>query len=272
MNTSIGKKVLGYSALLLGAVIIMFPIVYALLISFMEAGEVMRGNLWPESFSFANYIAAFERVDLFGYLLNSFLVSFIIMIGQLTLSSLAAYAFVFLKFKGRDFLFYLFISTMLIPWEATMVANFQTVQFFGWIDNYAGLTVPFFALAFGTFLLRQQFKTIPTELHEAAQVAGISRFSFFIKVVLPISKTSMITLGIYTFLTAWNMYLWPLLVTNSERFRTVQIGLKQMQSQETGTEWGVIMAGAIMIILPTLLLLFFGQKRLQEGLTRGAIK
>lgn len=250
----------------------MFPIFYAFMISFMQGGEVLKGNLIPDSFTFTNYMTAFEKVPLIRYLWNSFFVSAIVMIGQLIVSSLAAFAFVFIPFKGREFIFFLFISTMMIPWEATMVPNFLLVQKLGWINEYTSLTIPFFALAFGTFLMRQQFKTIPKELFEASQVAGISRFRFFWNIVLPVSKTSFITLGIYSFLTTWNMYLWPLLVTNNESVRTVQIGLKQLQSQEISTEWGVVMAAVVVVILPTLILLFLGQKRLQKGLTQGAIK
>jgi sn-glycerol 3-phosphate transport system permease protein len=238
----------------------------------MSGAEVLEGKIWPSSFSFENYRDAFEKVPLLHYLINSFAVSIFVMAGQLLVSSLAAFAFVFIKFKGRDAIFFLFISTMMIPWEATMVPNFLTAQKLGWINNYLGLTIPFFALAFGTFLLRQQFKTIPNELYEASQVAGISRFRFFWNVVLPVSKTSLVTLGVYSFLTTWNMYLWPLLVTNTEDVRTVQIGLKQMQTQEISTDWGVVMAAVVVVILPTLLLLFLGQKRLQKGLTQGAIK
>ena len=121
------------------------------------------------------------------YLINSFIVSSTVMIGQLIVCSMAAYAFVFIPFKGRNFFFFLFVSTMMIPWEATMIPNFLTIQNLGLINTYSGLTIPFFALAFGTFLLRQHFKTIPKELHEAAEIAGLNRFQFFIKVVLPIS-------------------------------------------------------------------------------------
>ncbi|MBD7938277.1 carbohydrate ABC transporter permease [Cytobacillus sp. Sa5YUA1] len=269
---TIGKKIFLYLLLILSGFIMFFPIVYAFMISFMQGGEVLQGKLIPENFTLTNYINAFEKVPLLRYLINSLVVSTVIMLGQLLLCSLAAFAFVFTKFKGKNLLFMLFISTMMIPWEATMVPNFQTVQSLGWLNSFPGLTIPFFAMAFGTFLLRQQFKTIPIELYEASQVSGISRFKFFLTVVLPISKTSLITLGIYCFLTAWNMYLWPLLVTNDEKVRTVQIGLKQMQTQEIASEWGVVMAGVMLVILPTLLLIFVGQKRLQEGLTRGAIK
>lgn len=269
---SIAKKAGLYGLLAIAGLIMIFPIVYALLISFMQGGEVLQGRIIPSSFSLDNYSAAFERTPLFQYIWNTFLVSFLVMIGELVLASLAAFAFVFIQFKGRELLFYLFISTMMIPGESTVIPNFLTVQQLGWVNSYTALTVPFMASAFGTFLLRQQFKTIPYELYEASRVAGIGRFRFFWNVVLPVSRTTLLTFGIYSFLTTWNMYLWPLLVTNDESVRTIQIGLKQMQAQELSTDWGVVMAAVIVVIIPTLLLLFFGQKHLQKGLTQGAIK
>lgn len=266
------KKIALYLLLSFCALLVFFPVIYAFMISFMTGGEILQGKLLPESIHFENYAKVFDRLPLMKYLINSFVVSFGVMIGQLIVCSLAAYAFVFIDFKGRDFIFFLFISTMMIPWEATMIPNFFTIQKLDWINTYQGLTVPFFALAFGTFLLRQHFKTIPKELYEASQVAGLSRFAFFWRVVLPISKTSLVTLGAYGFLTTWNMYLWPLLVTNNDQVRTVQIGLKQLQSQEMATDWGVVMAGVIVVIIPTLILLFVGQKQLQKGLSQGALK
>lgn len=127
-------------------------------------------------------------------------------------------------------------------------------------------------MAFGTFLLRQSFKQIPKELKEASEIAGIGDFKFYLTVVLPMARTSLVTLGVYGFLTSWNMYLWPLLATTDETTRTVQIGLRQLQSQEQLNEWGVIMAGAIIVVLPTLILLFLGQNKLQKGLAEGALK
>ncbi|KPD00465.1 Lactose transport system permease protein LacG [Geobacillus sp. BCO2] len=138
-----------------------------------------------------------------------------------------------------------------------------------WLDKpLRRLIVPFWAMAFGIFLLRQQFKQIPHELYEAAQLSGIGNFRFFCRVVLPLSKTSLVTLAVYSFLDAWNMYLWPLLVTNDDRVRTVQIGLKQLQTQEIASSWGVVMAAAVIAMLPTLLLLFAGQKQLRKGLCK----
>ena len=140
------------------------------------------------------------------------------------------------------------------------------------IDTYPGLALPFLATAFGTFLLRQTFKQIPKELKEASEIAGMGHFKFYLTVVLPVAKTSLVTLAIYGFLSAWNMYLWPLLSTTNDTVRTVQIGLKQLQSQETVNQWGVVMAGAMVVAIPTLILLFLGQKRLQKGLAEGALK
>jgi len=272
MTMSLPKKLVFYILLVMTSLIVFFPVLYALMISFMTGPEIMQGKFLPSSLQFDNYSKVFDRLPLMKYLLNSFIVSASVMVGQLIVCSLAAYAFVFLPFRGSNFVFYLFISTMMIPWEATMIPNFFIIQQLDWLNTYQGLTLPFFALAFGTFLLRQHFKTIPKELHEASKIAGLSRFAFFWRVILPVSKTSLVTLGAYGFLTTWNMYLWPLLITTNDSVRTVQIGLKQLQSQETATDWGVVMAGVIVVIIPTLLLLFFGQKQLQKGLSQGALK
>lgn len=272
MTMSLPKKVGFYILLVVTSLIIFFPVLYAILISFMTGPEIMQGKFFPSTLQFDNYSKVFDRLPLLKYLINSFVVSAGVMVGQLVVCSLAAYAFVFLPFRGSNLVFFLFISTMMIPWEATMIPNFFIIQKLDWLNTYQGLTLPFFALAFGTFLLRQHFKTIPKELHEASKIAGLSSFAFFWRVILPVSKTSLVTLGAYGFLTTWNMYLWPLLITTNDSVRTVQIGLKQLQSQETTTEWGVVMAGVIVVIIPTLLLLFIGQKQLQKGLSQGALK
>lgn len=272
MRLSIPKQIIFYLLLIVFAFLVFAPAIIAFLMSFMSSQEIMTGKIIPTEFTWENYTKVFERFPLFQYLINSFIVSLVIMLGQLILASLAAYAFVFLEFKGRDFIFFLFIATMMVPFEASIIPNFQTIRNLGWLDHYNGLTIPFFATAFGTFLLRQNFKQIPNELKEASEIAGVGDFKYYLTVVLPMAKTSLITLGVYGFVTSWNMYLWPLLTTTNDSVRTVQIGLRQLQSQEQLNEWGVIMAGAIMVVLPTLILLFLGQSKLQKGLTEGALK
>ena len=266
------RKVSMYTLLSISALILFFPILYAVSASFMQPQEIYAGKLLPSSFSLDAYRDVFNNIPLLHYLMVSFWMSFIVMVGQLIVCSLSAYAFVFIPFKGRNMIFFLFLATMLIPWEATIIPNFLTVLNLGWIDTYMGLTFPHFALPFGVFLLRQHFLTLPTELWESAQVDGCSRFRFYWKFVLPLSKSSLSALGIYGFLTTWNMYLWPLLVTNDDKVRPVQIGLKMLISNESSSSWNMVMAGVVSILLPTLILLFVGIKYIREGLTAGAVK
>lgn len=267
-----GRKIIAYILLFLAALIVFGPILYTVSISFMDGKEVHSGALLPSTFSFDNYVSAAKNVPLMKFLTNSFIQSGIITLGMLITCSAAAFAFVFIPFKGRSLIFFVVISTMMIPWEATIIPNFATIRDLGWMNTFAGLTVPKIATAFGIFLLRQYFLTIPNELHEAAQIDGCGRFRFYLRMVLPLSRPMLATLAIYSFLTAWNEYLWPLLVTNNNDVRTVQIGLKMMQAQEASTQWPTVMAAVVLIVIPTLLLLFIGQKQLQKGLTSGALK
>jgi sn-glycerol 3-phosphate transport system permease protein len=266
------KKVIIYILLMCSALALFFPVLFAILASFLSTSELNRGHYMPSHFSFENYVNAFQSVPLLNFLLNSFIVSLSVMLGQLVLCSLAAFAIVFVPFKGRKFFFFLLISTMLIPWEATIIPNYITILNMGWLNTYTGLTIPFLVIAFGIFLLRQHFLTIPKELYESAQIDGCNRFRFYYSFVLPLSIPVLIALGIYGFLTTWNMYLWPLLVTSNESVRTVQIGIKMMIAQEAATSWNMVMAGVVIILLPTLLLLFLGLKHLRRGLMSGALK
>ncbi|GGH87848.1 sn-glycerol 3-phosphate transport system permease protein [Pullulanibacillus pueri] len=272
MRLALSNKIILYLLLTLSAVILFLPILFAFFMSFMGSQDALLGKILPSHWTLENYEEAFRRLPLLRFLFNSVLISLMIMIGQLIFSSLAAYAFVFLKFKGRETLFFLFVATMMIPFEASIIPNFQTIKALNLIDTYPGLALPFLATAFGTFLLRQTFKQIPIELREASEIAGKGHFKFYLTVVLPIAKSSLVTLGIYSFLSAWNMYLWPLLSTTNDQVRTVQIGLKELQSQEQVNQWGVVMAGAMVVAIPTLILLFIGQKKLQKGLAEGALK
>lgn len=266
------KKTILYILMSLSAIAVLGPVLYALSISLMDSKDVFSGALIPSSLNFGNYVEAVKTVPIFGFLFNSFIQSGLITIGMVIICSMTAYAFVFLPFKGINFVFFLIIATMMIPWEATIIPNFATVRDLGWLNSYTGLVVPKLAGAFGIFLLRQSFMTIPKELHEAAQMDGCGHFRFYLRMVLPVSKPMLATLGIYTFLTSWNEYLWPLLVTNDNSVRTVQVGLKMMRAEETSNNWPMIMAAVIMVILPTVLIIFLGQKMLQKGLTSGSLK
>jgi sn-glycerol 3-phosphate transport system permease protein len=255
------------------AVIVLFPVLFALSTSLKSSPEVNRypPTLWPHALDAGNYAAAMQQAPLPRFLLNSLVQAGAITLGQLATATLAAFAFSFIPFPGRQALFFVFLSTLMIPGEVTLIPNYLTVRSLGWLDTYAGLVAPYLATAFGTFLLRQFFLTIPRELEDAARIDGASRRRFLWTIVVPLARPALATLGIYAFLSAWNQYLWPLLVVNSTEMRTVQIGLALLQSQEI-VSWGLVMAGVVIIILPTVLLFLAGYRYVVRGLTAGAVK
>jgi len=264
---------LQYALLVTAALVVMFPLLYALIVSLESASESVSypPRFIPSALYWQSYLQALKTAPIFRFIMNSFIVSSLVTLGQLITASLAAFAFSFLRFKGQKVLFFVFLSTMMIPWEVTIIPNYFTIKNLDWLDTFQGLTVPFMATAFGTFLLRQAFLTIPKELADAATIDGCSRFRFFLTVVLPLSRPSLGTLAVYSFLTTYNQYLWPLLVTNSDKMRTVQIGLGMLQWDQA-IAWNTMMAGVIMVLLPTLALLILGQRQLIRGLTAGAVK
>lgn len=269
----LARRVGLYALLVVTFLVILFPLLYALSGSFMTADEIgaYPPRFLPSGLDLANYETVLRRLPIPRFLLNSLIVSAGVMIGQLVTASLAAYAFAVREFRGRTVLFACFLFTLMIPFEVTIVPNFQTVQRIGWTDTYAGLIGPFVATAFGTFLLRQFFLTIPKELHDAATIDGCGSLRYLLTIVLPLSRPALGTLAIYSFVQTWNQYLWPLLVTNQRDMRTIQIGLRFLQNEEA-ISWNLVMAGVVLAVLPTVLLLIFGQRQLIRGLTAGAVK
>ncbi len=255
------------------AIIVLFPLLFALSTSLKTPVEVNRypPSLWPRTFDLGNYAAALQQAPLPRFLLNSFIQSGAVTLGQEITAALAAFAFAFIEFRGRQALFFLFLSTLMIPAEVTIIPNYLAVKSFGWLNTYPALIAPFLATAFGTFLLRQFFLTIPRELQDAAEMDGCPRRRFLWTIVLPLARPVLATLAIYAFLATWNQYLWPLLVINSTEMRTVQIGLALLQSQES-VSWGLVMAGVVIIVLPTVLLFLIGYRHVVRGLTAGAVK
>ncbi|WP_274364041.1 carbohydrate ABC transporter permease [Paenibacillus thermotolerans] len=255
------------------AVLVLYPIAFTFLAGFMTAEEAGRfpPALFPESFYTGNFVSAMQLVPIPTFIMNSFIISGAVMLGQLITCSMAAYAFAFVRFRGKSFLFAAFLSTMMIPWEVTVIPNYLTIKGWGWMDSYQGLIVPFLASAFGVFLLRQSFLQLPRELFEAARIDGCGHVWTFVRLVLPLSRPAIATLGVYVFINTWNMYLWPLLITNREQMRTVQIGVSMLQWEEM-MAWNLVLAGVTIVLLPSLLLLLFGLKQLVRGITAGAVK
>lgn len=272
-ETSVVRTVGRYLLLVLCAVIVVFPIWTALAIAVQPGERIVDfpSLLIPTSFHVENFTRAFDQGNLGRYLLNSALVTAVIVAGQVVTSILAAYAFAFVRFPFKRIVFVTFLATLMVPAESTIVANYETMVHFGWLDSYQALIVPFLATAFGTFLLRQAFLGIPHELREAAALDGYGHLGFLRHVAVPLVKPAIAALTVFSFLLAWNQYLWPLLVTNDDRYRTVQIGLKTLAGSRL-EEFNITLAGTILAALPIFVLLVLFQRQLVRGLTSGAVK
>ena len=257
----------------MAALLVIYPIWSAFNLSMMsdtETGAYPPLQI-PTGLRLENIQRALDQAPLLRYLLNSVVQSSLVMIGQLVTASLAAFAFAFIDFKGRKFFFLVFLSTMMIPWEATIIPNYLTIKQLGWADTFQGLAVPFMATGFGTFLLRQFFLKIPHELQDAATIDGCSNLRFLVKIVLPLARPALGTLAVYSFLQTYNQYLWPLLITNNPNMRTVQIGIALLQDEER-LMINIVMAGVMLILVPTLTLFVVSNRQLIRGLTAGAVK
>jgi len=268
-----GRHALSYLGLILAATVVLLPI-YMTVVNALLAKESIVAyppKLFPSDPQWGNFTRALDEVPLARYMWNSAIMTGVIVIGQLVTASLAAYAFAFLRFPGRGLLFLIFLSTLMVPLEVSIIPNFQTIQRLGWQDTYQALTVPFLATAFGTFLLRQHFMTIPKELRDAAAIDGYGHLRFLFFVVLPLSRPVLASLAVFAFLSAWNQYLWPLLVTNDDNMRTVQIGLQALRGREIDS-FNVVMAGTLIAAMPMFAMLILFQGQLVRGLTAGAVK
>ncbi len=273
MRTRALRVTLTYVLLIIVAAIVLYPVWSAIDISFLTDKEVgsYPPRLAPSHFQLQNYVRAFRQAPLLRYLLNSIIQSVIVMTGQLATASLAAYAFSMLDFKGKRVVFLIFLSTMMIPWEATIIPNYLTIRALKWNDSFLGLSVPFLATAFGTFLIRQFMLTIPKDFHDAATIDGCGNLRFLLTIVIPLTRPALGTLAVYAFLQTYNQYLWPLLITNNELMRTVQIGIALLQDEERFM-YNTVMAGVVIILIPTALLFILGNRQLIRGLTAGGLK
>lgn len=253
--------------------IVLLPLLYALSIAFMPSSEVFTTelNLIPKNPTIANFVEVVKKVPLFKFIFNSFVVAGLITLGQIVSCSLAAFSFSFLKFKGKEVLFMLVMSTMMIPGEATIISNYLTVSSWNWLDSYHVLIIPYLTSAMGIFLFRQFYLSFPIALYESAKIDGCSNLKFICKILMPLTKSAVGAMAVYTFINAWNMYMWPLLVTGSDKMRTVQIGISMLNSVDSQSITMMI-AGVVMIIIPSLLIFVFGQKQLIRGMFSGAVK
>lgn len=259
-------------AILIGLVIIC-PIIYALLISFMPANQILKRppTFIPRQWILSNYKLAITSTTLGRFMLNSLILASVASVTRVIVASMAAYALSFYKFKGRDFIFMMFMGTMMIPGDVVLVSNYQTVANLGLINTYLGMMIIFLCNATNIFLMRQYFLSFSKTIKEAAVIDGCSNLRFFIKILMPLSTPVITTVFISSFISVWNQYLWPMLVTNENAMRTVQVGVTMLNFPD-GVVYGPVMAASILVLLPTLLVFIIFQKKIVGGIMGGSVK
>jgi ABC-type glycerol-3-phosphate transport system permease component len=261
-----------YVLLVAASAAVLFPLLFSLSLSLQ--GDTVAPRLLPDlgRLDWSVFAEVFRKEhNMLRWIANSFVVATAVTLGQVAIAALAAYPLAMLRFPGKTLFLFFFLGSMMIPWESTIIPNYLTIASLHWKDSYQGLVLPFLASGFGIFLLRQSFMTLPKELYEAAVMEGCGRARYLVSVLLPLSRPTLATLAIYSFLTTWNQYYWPLLAIDAPAWRTAQIGITAFRSSEIAS-FNLQMAANLIVMAPTLILLVAGQKQLVSGLTSGAIK
>ncbi len=275
-------KVLVYAILILGLVQAIFPFVWMISTSLMTQREIVLGRLFPAEAQFSNYVEAWSRANFSQFMWNSVRITAISLAGQLLVSIPAAYAFARMKFFGKNVLFAMTLATIMIPDVARFIPNYLTVIWLGrlsenligipWINNWPALTVPFWSSAFSIFLLRQFFAQIPEELWDAARIDGAGHVRFLRSVVVPLSRAPIMTAITFGFIGSWNSLLWPLLVTQTDEWRPVAVGLTKFVTSDAPNDVHLQMAASVIMIIPILALYFVTQKQFTEGIASTGLK
>ncbi|MFN3255900.1 MAG: carbohydrate ABC transporter permease [Ilumatobacter sp.] len=284
-----GWRRIGRYALLIGvSIVVLFPVYTTVIAAFKPSNRLFDNPLLPDGFTLDLIREAWTSGRLGTYLWNSLLVATIVTFAQVATSLLSGYAFAYLRFPGRKLVFLAFLATLLVPLEATVVVNFDTMQslgdgvtlpILGWtlptwlggLNTLQGLTVPFLATAFGTFLMRQALLSLPSDLRDAARIDGIGHLGFIRHVGIPLVRPTLAALALFSFLSTWNQYLWPSLVISDQDRHTVQSGLRLLSKSNLDAP-NLVMAGTIIAAVPILIVLVVFQRQLVRGLTAGAVK
>jgi len=273
------KKLLDTTFTEIGLIVISFiifsPLLLALTMSLQTPESVFSypPKFFPQSFHWENYTQAFRAIPFARLLLNSALVATFITLGKVVTGVLAGYAFANFKFFGRSYIFSFLFATLFLPAETVMIVPlFMVMKEFGWINTYWALIIPFTASATNAFLFRQHFRTIPSELEDAAKIDGAGPMKFFLTILLPLSKSMIGGVVIINFVYSWNMYLWPMIVSMEDKMKTVQVGVKMLISGEGTNNWGIIMAGTLIAVLPTIIVFLALQNVFVKSLVRSGVK
>lgn len=272
------KKILvisGYTILILGAISMIAPFLWMLSVSFMTDSQIFSfpPKFIPDPFIPGNYESVFSKLSIARFFLNSLFVALVTTIFQVLFSSMAGFAFARSKFKYKDLIFFVFLVTMMIPPQVNIIPLFFVMRELHWIDTYQAMILPGIFGGFGVFLMRQWFKGMSSEVEDAARIDGCNIFEIFFKIALPLAVPALVTLGLFTFVTTWNSFMWPLIVTNSPDITTLPVALSQFKgSFREIIDWGGLMACSTVLSLPVIIVFLLGKKYFINDMLAGSIK
>lgn len=259
--------------LILGSIGMILPFYWMITTSLKEPLEALRfPPTWiPATLRLENYLEVFRQVPLLRYLLNTVFITLVSLTGVLVTGILAAYAFARFRFPGREILFMVFLALMMIPLPVYLVPSYMILYRLGWIDTFAAMVVPWIVNIFSIFLLRQHIRQLPQDLFDAARIDGCSRFWILIRIVIPLCRAPLATIAVFNVISSWNSFFWPLIVTNTDAIRPLQVGLAYF-SREQSTNYTLLMAATTMAVLPLIVLFFAAQKQIIQSQARSGLK
>lgn len=279
-KTSLSSSLLmvfGYIVLILVSFTMVVPFIWMVTTSLKPSGTEFAypPQIFPTSFDFTNFTKLFILVPFARYFANTTFVTVVIVIGQVMLCSLAAYGFARLNFIGRDTIFVLYLATMMIPFQITLIPLYLIVYRLGWVNTYQGMIVPAISSTFSIFLLRQSFMSIPRDYQDAARMDGASEWRIFVQIFLPLTVPALTTVAVFGFMGSWTDLLWPMLIARAQEMRTLEVGLAYFNASTTAfrqTNWPLMMSAAVVVMLPVLIVYFFTQRYFVEGIALSGIK
>lgn len=267
-------SVLVQLAALLAGLVILFPIIFCVCSAFKNEYQILNGSgqLFPRQITWENFRRVFEQTPIIRYMFNSLFIAVTASAVRILFSSMAGFAFSFMEFPLKNFWFLLLLGTMMIPADVTLVSNYFVVAKLNLVGTYTGVMIVYFVNALNVFMFRQYFKSVSSEIRDASKVDGCGDFRFFVSILMPISKPTIATAFISSFVSMWNIYTWPLLVTKTNEMRTVQVAITMLTASESSTAYGAVMAGTLVILLPAAVVFLAFRKWIIEGVTAGSIK
>jgi sn-glycerol 3-phosphate transport system permease protein len=268
------SNLFGYLGLLLVTLVIGVPVYWMIIGAFKVNAEVYQipPTWFPKAPTLENFPEAWSSAPFGRYYINTIITTILGSGFEIFFAVTSAYAFVFLRFPKKDWLFLVLLAALMVPAQVTILPNYLTVAALGWINTYQGIVVPGASVAYGAFLLRQYYRTLPIDIMDAAKVDGASHLRTLVSIVVPLAKPAIISFGLVSIVAKWNDFLWPLLVTNTREMRVLPIGIYWLKVEDGSIQWGPIMAGTLFVVLPVLIVFLYAQQYIVEGIAAGAVK